>query len=70
MIQGYFQGQKVNLKVKFARIFLANTKRNKTCVIRHFIVLLTGENVYGIILMIARPMKEYIGKLILHKFIQ
>ena len=70
MIQGDFQGQKVNLKVKFARMFLANTKRNKTCVIRHFTVLLTGENVYGILLMIARPMKGYLGSLIPYKFIQ
>ena len=40
MIQGHFQGQKVNLKVQFAQIQVG------TSVVTLFGVILTGEYVY------------------------
>ena len=51
MIQGHFEGQKVNLKVKITKKrFLANLQifiHMTTGVIRHFYVILTVEYVFG-----------------------
>ena len=52
ILQGHLQGQKINFKVKSAKIWLSTETIIATSVIRHFDVFLLEKNLYGVFLII------------------